>query len=90
MPRPNPQVESLQRENRILREQIARMQSNPGDIPFTACDHSCVCAKAEGMAPNGGCRCDERKLRQAVQYWRALALFRQETIRAMRDAPVDP
>lgn len=34
-------------------------------------DSSCVVRRPRGMAPNGGCRCDERTLRQAVQAWRA-------------------
>jgi hypothetical protein len=34
-------------------------------------DNSCVVAKPRGMATNGGCRCDERKLRRAVQLLRA-------------------
>jgi hypothetical protein len=59
---------NLSEENKSLRAQIARMRQNPGDIPFTACGHSCVCASAEGMATNGPCRCDERTLRRAVQY----------------------
>lgn len=88
MARVNPVVELLQRENGFLRTQIQKMRENPGDIPFLACDHSCVCATATGMATNGGCRCDEQKLRCAVQYWRRLAEFRQITIQSMRDGVV--
>lgn len=29
-------------------------------------DNSCIVAKPKGMATNGGCRCDERRLRLAV------------------------
>jgi hypothetical protein len=34
-------------------------------------DNSCICVDIKsGMATNGGCRCDERALRQAVHYWK--------------------
>jgi hypothetical protein len=46
----------LERENRDLRERLNRLQSNPPEMPTFACDNSCLCARAEGMAPNGGCR----------------------------------
>lgn len=85
MARSNPQIEDLKRENEILRRQIAAMHADPGDIPFVACDNSCVVARAQGMATNGGCRCDERKLRRAVQYWRAVAVHRQAIIQMMRE-----
>lgn len=85
MARKNPQVERLERENRILREQIARMRQDPPDIPFVACDNSCIVAQATGMATNGGCRCDERQLRRAVQWWRARARFLQTTIQMMKE-----
>lgn len=87
MPRTNPQVESLQWEVAALRKQIERMQEDPGDIPFTACDNSCVCATARGMATNGGCRCDEKKLRRAIQWWRRRAEFLQMIIQEMRNRP---
>lgn len=29
-------------------------------------DHSCVVTRSKGMGTNGGCRCDERRLRRAV------------------------
>ena len=80
MARVNPEVERLQRHVAILSKTLDRLHANPPDIPFTACDNSCVCAKAEGMAPNGGCRCDERKLRKAVQYWRLVATHRLAVI----------
>jgi len=80
MARVNPEVERLQRHVAILSKTIDRLHANPPDIPFTACDNSCVCAEAEGMATNGGCRCDERKLRQAVQYWRMVATHRLAVI----------
>jgi hypothetical protein len=82
--RKNPQVEQLERENAILRARLAELRADPGDIPFAACDHSCVCARPTGMAPNGGCRCDERTLRRAVSWWRRRCQFLEHTIREMR------
>jgi hypothetical protein len=84
MARTNPQLEALQRENAMLRKWIDSMRADPGDIPLVACDNSCVCARPEGMATNGGCRCDEHKLRRAVQWWRRVAEFRLVTIREMK------
>jgi hypothetical protein len=78
-------VEHLQQENRMLREQIERMRRDPPDVPFHACDNSCVVARPNGMATNGGCRCDERTLRRAVQWWRGKARHLQSTIDLMRD-----
>lgn len=71
-------------EVEALKKDIRRFHRNPDDIPFVACDNSCIVARPEGMATNGGCRCDERKLRQVVQWlWRKVR-FLQETIRMMR------
>lgn len=33
-------------------------------------DGSCIVARPKGMHTNGGCRCDERRLRMAVHAWR--------------------
>lgn len=85
MARKNPQVEHLERINRMLREQIERMRDEPAEIPFIACDNSCVVAYADGVATNGGCRCDERKLRRAVQWWRGRAAYLQATVQLLRD-----
>ncbi len=85
MSKDNARVEHLERENDFLRRHVASLRENPGDVPFIACDNSCVCATPHGMQTNGGCRCDERKLRQAVQYWRRVAYFYLTTIRLMRD-----
>jgi hypothetical protein len=76
--------------NEALRRVNERLIADPGDVPFVACDHSCACVSATGMAPNGGCRCDERKLRQAVRYWRRRAQFLQVTIQIMRGDPSSP
>ena len=86
MARVNPEVERLQRMVEIYKRTHERMLADPGDVPFVACDHSCVCVSATGVATNGGCRCDERKLRRAVQYWRRRAQFLQITIQTLREA----
>lgn len=88
MTRRNPQVESLERENQMLRNDIARMRQPPGDMPpdLGCGDGSCVVRPPQGMHTNGGCRCDERMLRRAVQWWRRVAEFRLATIREMKDA----
>jgi hypothetical protein len=89
MSRTNPRVEELEYQNKILREDLKRLRADPGDCPLLACDNSCVCARPTGMATNGGCRCDERKLQQAVQWWRRKALFLEETIREMKNGDYD-
>lgn len=87
MARSNPQVDLLRRENDLLRKQIERMHQDPPDAPFVACDNSCIVVKNTGQGTNGGCRCDERKLRRAVMYWRSVAQHRQVTIQDMRGRP---
>lgn len=86
MARRNPQIEFLERENKFLREQFEKLFAEPGDIPFTPCDNSCiVSSRRDGMMTNGGCRCDERRLRQAVQWWKRRAQFLQATIVLFKD-----
>lgn len=86
MPRVNPQVEALERENRMLREQIKRMREEPGDVPFDPCDNSCVVtSKRGGMMTNGGCRCDERKLRRATMWWKRRAEFLQISVQDLKN-----
>lgn len=48
--RVNPEIERLRLENRMLRDQISRMKSEPDDVPFNACDNSCACTSPRGMA----------------------------------------
>ena len=86
MARVNPVTERLERENRMLRDQIERMRQEPPDVPFVGCDHSCVVAPVRGMGTNGGCRCDEVKLRRAVQWWKRRAEFLQITVQDMRES----
>ncbi len=84
MARTNPELERLQRENEHLKERLKNLTAEPPDIPFTACDNSCVVARPQGMQTNGGCRCSERTLRLAVQYYRQVAQQRQVLIIMMR------
>jgi hypothetical protein len=60
------------------------MRQNPEDIPFLACDNSCIVAHPTGMATNGGCRCEERQLRRAVMWWRTKAQYLQYSIEMLR------
>ena len=85
MTRPNPRIEQLERENAFLRRHIDDLRREPADIPFGAGDNSCICARATGMHTNGGCRCDEKRLRTAVGWWRRRAEFLQITIIEMRN-----
>lgn len=82
----NPRVEQLERENKMLRAQIERMRADPGDVPFFGCgDNSCITVDGPGgMGTNGGCRCDETKLRRAMMWWRRVAQFRQATIQELK------
>lgn len=83
-----PREDTLEREIRLLRNWIDAMKIDPGDMPLQGCgDGSCIVAKGPGgMHTNGGCRCDERRLRQAVMWWRRVAEFRLVTIDEMRKA----
>lgn len=87
MSRRNPDVERLERENAMLRASLRRAHEQPGDIPFAGCgDSSCITTPGRGgQHTNGGCRCDERALRRAVQYWRRVADQRQALIQAHVD-----
>jgi hypothetical protein len=76
---------ALERENQALRADLAQIRQEPPEIPFVACDNSCVVAKATGMATNGGCRCDERTLRRAIQFWRGRARYLQSCVQLIRD-----
>lgn len=85
MPRINPQVELLQREVDILRKMLKERQTDPGDIPFIGCgDNSCLVSQSQGMATNGGCRCELPKVRRAMLWWKRRAAFLEETIRLMK------
>jgi len=79
----SPDADRLEMHVRLLQEQIARLTEEPPDIPFLACDSSCVVARPRGMHTNGGCRCTEQTLRRAVHYWRDVAERRQAQIQRM-------
>ncbi len=38
-------------------------------------DHSCASGRTDGIGTNGGCRCDERAIRDACRRWRNYALW---------------
>lgn len=64
---------------------IDRMRQDPGEMPFSACDNSCVICRPLGMGTNGGCRCDERQLRRAVMWYRARCVYLIECVKAARE-----
>jgi hypothetical protein len=85
MSRSNTRAEFLERENKFLREQIAKISSPPGEIPFHACDNSCAVTRPTGVATNGGCRCDDEKLRNAIGWWRRYATYLRATIEMLKN-----
>lgn len=85
MAKRNLEVELLKKQVEFLQERFEKLFATPSEMPFGACDNSCVVTKPTGMATNGGCRCDERKLRQAVRWWRQRAEFLQATILLFKD-----
>ena len=86
MARSNPEVERLTRHVDVLKRALDRIHENPPDLPFLACGHSCICAKATGMATNGPCNCNEKKLRVAVQYWKMVAQHRAAIMKLHRES----
>lgn len=88
--RVNPDVERLEAEVARLRRELDARRADPGDSPLTGCgDHGCLVVTPRGMGTNGGCQCEARELRRAVQWWRRVAAFREETVRELRARPVD-
>ena len=79
------EVERLKFENERLHAQIKRMRTEPEDYPFRACDNSCVVTRPRGMSTNGGCRCDENKLRNVVMHLKERIYFLTATIQELRD-----
>lgn len=81
------QVERLEFEIRNLRSQIDRMRQEPyADIPTLGCGNNpCYVASPRGMATQGSCNCDDRRLAMALQYYRRRCEFLQATIQEMRD-----
>lgn len=86
MPRGNPVVEQLRWECDQLRKQLEERRKPPPDDPSIGCgDGSCLIRSPQGMHTNGGCRCDERRLRMALQWWKRRAAFLEETIGEQRE-----
>lgn len=79
------EVERLKYVNERLAKQIEEMRKDPGDFPFNACDNSCVVTRPKGMSTNGGCRCDENKLRGVIQHLKNRIVFLTATIQELRD-----
>lgn len=61
-----------------IRKEIARLKSAlaPAKRPeIEGCgDTSCRCRPPSGVATNGGCRCDERRVHAALAAWRRYAM----------------
>ncbi len=86
MARVNPEIDILRRQVAMLQRDLDERRKDPGDLPLDGCaDNSCVVAAPVGMGTNGVCRCDERKLRMAMRWWKRRAAFLEETIRTMKD-----
>lgn len=78
-------VETLRRQVEFLKNENENMRKTPGDIPVVGCgDNSCMLVKPRGMATNGGCRCGERDLRRAIQWYKRRTIFLEETIKELR------
>ena len=86
MKRKNIEIERFEKENAYLRDRISRLLEIPPEIPFFTCDSSCVNGGySTGMQTNGGCRYDERQLRNAVQFWQQRARYLQAVLVVIRD-----
>lgn len=86
MARANPQVERLEREVALLRGELKRRKDDPGALPVVGCgDGSCCIVAPSGMHTNGGCRCEDRKLRLALQYYKRRVVFLEESIRHLKE-----
>lgn len=51
----------------------SRTPKNPPELVGCG-DNSCIVAKPTGMATNGGCRCDEQRLKRAVMALRQMVI----------------
>lgn len=84
MPRVNPEIERLQRENEMLRRAMDRLREPPEPYPVEGCgDTSCMVAPPRGMSTNGGCRCDERTLRWALQWHKGYVAYQRACVEDM-------
>ena len=79
------EYQRLDKEIQFLRGELKRIRENPPDIPFLACDNSCCVAYPTGMSTNGGCRCDNHKLRAGIAYWKQLSIHYRSLFEIMRD-----
>lgn len=80
------EFETLEHLLNVARNDLASLLADPRGYPIDGCgDHSCLVAHATGMATNGGCRCNERTFRRAVQWWRRYARFLESTVAEQRD-----
>lgn len=83
--RRDPRLVELERMVASLRAQLDERRRAPGDLPFVGCgDNSCVIVTPSGMATNGGCRCEARELRFALQHFKRRIAFLEETVRELR------
>lgn len=89
MAKRNEELEHYKRMYDVLKNQLEKIRESPGDLPVNGCgDSGCIVARPEGQHTNGGCRCNEHKLRMALTYWHRKADFLQETIKLMKDESV--
>jgi hypothetical protein len=85
MPKSNPFIDMMDRENRALRNELARLKATPTDCPIPGCcDHACDCVMRTNVGTNGGCQCDEQALRRALRWWRSYLSFQRATIDDLR------
>ena len=76
------------RERNMYKRALEERLREPGDSPLTGCgDSGCIVVSASsrgGQHTNGGCHCERLELRRAINYWKRVAEFREETIRELR------
>ena len=86
MPRTNPEVEMLRKQVEVLRRELDRIRTDPGEFPALGCgDNSCEVARPQGVGTNGGCRCSNHVVRHALRYWRRKSQFLTEELRGTRE-----
>ena len=84
--RTNPEVARLEAALAAYRKADECRAKGPGDLTVEGCgDHSCAVRAPQGMGSNGGCRCDERTLRRAVQWYRRKVHQMDAALRELRD-----
>ena len=84
MPKTHPRIEILEFEVSVLRKTLDEIRRDPGDLPCLGCgDSSCVIRKPAGQHTNGGCRCSERELRRALQWYKRRSQFLEETVKQL-------